>query len=143
MTKFRVAISSCIERTTGIAGVLLVLPLLLFCSAADAETPPATEAVTDTQDITELKIYKQRLKVKADVLCRAYERRPMFCTAQVLTPVSAVLQPELILKYSAMRLGDKEFQPETTPDANLKFRGDDKVNYTGEQELDIEVIYVK
>jgi len=142
MKKPEVAISSWLQRTTSVAAALLLLPLFLLSSVADAEPPATAEPATDAQDVTELKIYKQRVKVTAGVVCRVYERRPIFCTATVEPPIMAALGSELILKYSGLRIGDKEIQPETTPDHNIKFRAD-KVNYNGQQQVDVEVIYVK
>lgn len=133
-----IAHSSCAQRTAGFAAALLVSSLLLFTGTADAE-PPASAA----QEASELKVYKQRTKVTAEVACKIYERRPIFCTANVKPSIMEALDPEMILRYSALWIGDTEFQPETTPDSNIKFRGKDKVNHSGQQQLDVEVIYVK
>jgi hypothetical protein len=142
MIKNRLAIFSCLQGTTAVAAALLVLPLLLCSSAATAEPPVPSEPPKESQDVTELKIYKQRVKVTADVVCRVYERRPIFCTATVEPAITAALKSELILKYSGLKIGDKAFEAETTPDHNIKFRAD-KINYTGQQQVDVEVIYVK
>lgn len=142
MIKNRLAIFSCVQGTTPIAATLLVFPLLLCSGAATAEPPAPVEPAKESQGVTELKIYKQRVKVTAAVVCRVYERRPIFCSADVKPPITAALQSELILKYSGLRIGDKEVQPETTPEGGIQFRAD-KVNYTGQQQVDVEVIYVK
>ena len=119
-----------------------VLSLILCSSIAVAEPLASGEPVTEPGDVAELKIYKQRVKVTAGVVCRIYERRPIFCTVDAKPPVMAALKPELILRYSGLRIGDKAFELETTPDHNIKFRAD-KVNLTGQQQVDVEVIYVK
>ena len=142
MIKNRLAIFSCLQGTTAVAAALLVLPLLLCSGAATAEPPAPAESAKEPQDVSELKIYKQRITVTASVKCRIYERRPIFCSADVKPPVTAALQPELILKYSGLRIGDKDFEAEMTPDQNIKFRAG-KVNLTGQQQVDVEVIYIK
>lgn len=142
MTILRLMISLCLHKTTGLAVALLVLPLLGATGMAANEAPTPTEPAAETPEVTELKVYKQRVKVSADVVCRVYERRPIFCTANVKQPVMTSLNAELILKYSGFKIGDKEHEAETTPDHTIKFRAD-KINYTGQQQVDVEVIYVK
>ena len=142
MTRRRLMISLCLHKATGLALTLLVLPLLGAVSMATDEPPAPAESGAQSPEVTELKVYKQRVKVTADVVCRVYERRPIFCTASVTQPITTALNAELILKYSGFNIGDKSFEVETTPDRNIKFRAD-KVNYTGKQEVDVDVIYVK
>ena len=142
MTTLRLVISLCLQKTTGMAVALLVLPLFGLSSFAAEESPSSAESAVESQDVTELKVYKQRVKVTAGVVCRVYERRPIFCTATVKEPITAALNAEVILSYSGFKIGDKAYEAETTPDHNIKFRAD-KVNYTGQQEVDVEVIYVK
>ncbi len=136
MTTRRLASSLCLQKATGFAVGLLVLALFGIAGANAAE--PAAES----QDAIELNIYKQRVKVNATVACRVYERRPIFCMVNLKAPVLAALQAELILKYSDLRIGGKAYEVETTQDQGIKFRAD-KVNYSGQQQLDVDVIYVK
>ena len=144
MTSQRMTNACRLQRTTGLTSTLAVAvlsPLLLLGSgAAAAEPPDATEAAV--QAATELKVYRQRVKVDAQVVCRVYERRPIFCDAAVREPIVTALDAEVILRYSTVRIGEQAFDVETTPDGNIRFRAD-KVNYTGQQAVDVEVIYVK
>ena len=52
------------------------------------------------------------------------------------------LNPEVILRYAGVKVGDETVTAETTPEGNIKFRSA-KTNYTGQREYDLEVIYVK
>jgi hypothetical protein len=140
MTKSRATVPSRVSGSTGDVFAVLLLSWLLCSTAAVAE--PATPEETTPPEATELKIYKQRIKVTAEVRCRVYERRPINCIADVKNPISATLQPALILKYSGLKVGDKAFEAQTTPDHNISFRADE-VNLSGQQPVDIDVIYVK
>lgn len=139
MPDYKSAALSSTQRTTRIVALLL-LPLLSLSGVAKAESPAEPHATP--QGATELKIYKQRFEITANVLCRVYERRPTYCTAHVNAPLSDAIHPEMILKYSAVKLDDKEFDVQTTEDANIKFRTD-KTNYTGQQKLEVDVVYIK
>ena len=48
----------------------------------------------------------------------------------------------MILKYTRIRLDEQEFATEITSTGSLQFRTN-KVNYSGEQTFEVEVIYLK
>ena len=148
MTEPRSTPSSWLHSNTGIATALL-LPSLFVISGitnaeslfpADAATP--SEAVAVPQQAVELRVFKQRFEVGAKVQCRVPNKGPSFCTANIGSEIAYHIEPELILKYTSIRLDEQEFAAETTPQGMLKFRTN-KVNYSGQQTFEVEVIYLK
>jgi hypothetical protein len=67
---------------------------------------------------------------------------PSYCIANIGSEIAYHIEPELILKYTSIKLDEQEFAAETTPQGMLKFRTN-KVNYSGQQNFEVEVIYLK
>ncbi len=132
-----------------LAQIFWLLPALFICSGvAAAESPepevrqfPA-EPVAVPQQATELRIYKQSFEVQANVLCRVPKKGPSYCTVDIGSAISYEVEPEMILKYTSIRLDEQEFATEITPQGSLKFRTN-KVNYSGPQIFEIDIIYLK
>jgi len=148
MIKPKFAHCSWLQRTTGVAIALLLPSLLMFSGIAGAEAPvpevrhfPA-EAVAVPQQSTELKIYKQSFEVSADVRCRVPKKGPSYCTVNIGSEISNEVEPEMILKYTSIRLDEQEFVAESSPQGTIQFRTN-KVNYSGPQTFEVELIYLK
>jgi hypothetical protein len=90
----------------------------------------------------ELRVYKQRIAVTTNLQCRFYERRPRSCAANLDPIIKQALHPELILKYLGITIGDKTFQPSLTANGMQGFQARD-ADYSGEQRLEVELIYLK
>ena len=143
MTNSRLSHPSWMQRTTGFVAALLI------CSGVAVAEPPAqevqhypAEAVAVPQQANELRIYKQAFDVSANVQCRVPKKGPSYCTVDIGSEIAYHIEPEMILKYTSIRLDEQEFATEVTPQGSLKFRTD-KVNYSGPQTFGIEVIYLK
>jgi hypothetical protein len=110
-----------------------------YATAQPADTP---EPSVVTQQAAELKLYKQRFRVTANVVCQVHPKRPTFCKAYVEDLISDVIHPEMILQYSGLMLNEKSYAAETLPEGNFQFRTE-RVNLSGMKELEVDVIYVK
>ena len=148
MIKPRFPHSSRLQGSTGLVTALLLPSLLIFSSIAAAETPapevqhfPA-EPVAVPQQATELKIYKQSFEVSAYVQCRVPKKGPSYCKVDIGSEIAYQVEPEMILKYTSIRLDEQEFTTEITPQGSLQFRTN-KVNYSGPQTFVIDIIYLK
>ena len=112
-----------------------------------AESPEAAEPYVpvetnvELQDSTELRIYRQRLEVTAEVCCRIVKKGPSFCTANVGSAILDAIEPEMILKYANLRLGEQEFSADASVEGRLKFRTD-RIDYSGPQVFDVDIIYL-
>lgn len=131
------------------AQIIWLLPALLICTGIEAAEPPAVqvrhfpaEAVAVPQQATELRIYKQRFEVEANVMCRVPKKGPSYCNVNIGSEIEYQMQPEMILKYTSIRLDEQEFATEITPQGSLQFRTS-KVDYSGPQIFEIELIYLK
>ncbi len=130
------------------ARTLLLPSLFMFAAAASAESPPAPEPKGPIEptvvalDATELRAYKQSFEVTANVACRVPKKGPSYCTTDIGSEIEYQAAPEMILKYTSIRLDEQEFATEITPQGSLKFRTD-KVNYSGPQLFVVELIYLK
>ena len=113
-----------------------------------AEEPIPTEPLEVVETIAvpkqavKLDIYKQRFEVTANVQCRVPKKGPSYCTVDIGPEISYQIEPEMILKYTSIRLDEQEFAAEISPQGTIKFRTN-KVNYSGPQTFDVEVIYLK
>ena len=91
----------------------------------------------------ELKVYKQRVAVTAEVHCGGYERIVTSCTADVHEPLMEKITPVLLLRYTGLVIRGTEIKLDTEPTGEpLRFPAD-RVNYSGTQNLEVEVIYLK
>ena len=131
------------------AQIFWLLPALFICSGvATAETPASevrhfpAEPVAIPQQATELRIYKQRFEVTAHVQCRVPKKGPSYCNVNIGSEIAYQVEPEMILKYTSIRLDEQEFATEVTPQGSLQFRTN-KIDYSGPQIFEIEIIYVK
>jgi hypothetical protein len=131
------------------AQIFWLLPALLICSGNAAAEPPAQEVqhypaepVVVPQQATELGIYKQRFEVEANVLCRVPKKGPSYCNVDIGSEIAYQIEPEMILKYTSIRLDEQEFAMEITPQGGLQFRTN-KVDYSGPQTFEVELIYLK
>lgn len=148
MIKPKFAHCSWLQRSTGLVTALLLPSLFIFSGIAAAEAPvpevrhfPA-EPVAVPQQATELRIYKQSFEVAANVQCRVPKKGPSYCTVDIGSEIAYQVEPEMILKYNSIRLDEQEFATEITPQGSLQFRTN-KVNYSGPQTFEIEIIYLK
>ena len=131
--------------------------LLAFSSLANAEVytggdvqsypgnnaqTMSANAIAVPKDAAELRIYKQRFEITADVFCRVPKKGPSYCKTNIGTEIDYQVQPEMILKYKSVRLDGQEFATEITPQGALQFRTN-KVDYSGSQTFEIEIIYLK
>lgn len=138
MTQARFAHSSRLHRATA-----WLLPCLLaFSGAATATQAVPAETIAVPRDSTELRIYKQSFEITADVHCRVPKKGPSYCKTNIGTEINYQVQPEMILKYKSVRLDEQEFAAEVTPQGELQFRTN-KVDYSGSQTFEIEIIYLK
>jgi hypothetical protein len=126
----------------------LLSSLLMFSGTAGAE-PPAQEVrhfpaepVAIPQQATKLGIYKQRFEVNANVMCRVPKKGPSYCNVNIGSEIEYQIEPEMILKYTSIRLDEQEFAMEITPQGGLQFRTN-KVDYSGPQTFEVELIYLK
>lgn len=147
MTKPRITHSSWLQRTTNITQALLLPSLFIFSGIAAAESQlPADPLVAQTIAVpkgsTELRIYKQSFEIAANVQCRVPKKGPSYCTVDIDSEIAHQLEPEMILKYTSIRLDEQEFAMESTPQGTLQFRTN-KVNYSGPQTFEVELIYLK
>jgi hypothetical protein len=148
MTEPRSTLSSRLHRSTGIATALLLPSLLVISGITYAESlfpveaAAPSEAVAVPQQPVELRVYKQRFEIGANVQCRVPNKGPSYCIANIGSEIAYHIEPELILKYTSIKLDEQEFAAETTPQGMLKFRTN-KVNYSGQQNFEVEVIYLK
>jgi|GEM_PF-3085338 len=130
------------------ARTLLLPSLLLFATATSAEAPRAPEPQGPIEptavalDATELRAYKQSFEVTANVACQVPKKGPSYCTTDIGSEIEYQVEPEMILKYTSIRLDEQEFATEITPYGSLKFRTN-KVNYSGPQTFLVEIIYLK
>mgnify|MGYP001812089125 CR=1 FL=1 len=147
MTQASLSLTARLQRATGCA--LLILPLLMVTPASQAaEAPIPTEPLEVVETIAvpkqavKLDIYKQRFEVTANVQCRVPKKGPSYCMVDIGSEISYQIEPEMILKYTSIRLDEQEFAAEISPQGTIKFRTN-KVNYSGPQTFDVEVIYLK
>jgi len=132
-----------------LAQIFWLLPALLICSGNASAEPPAQEVrhypaepVVIPQQATELRIYKQRFEVEANVLCRVPKKGPSYCNVNIGSEIANQVESEMILQYTSIRLDEQEFATEITPQGSLQFRTN-KVNYSGLQIFEVEIIYLK
>ena len=148
VTKPRITHFSWLQRTKNITQALLLPALFIFSGVTIAEPPiPAdpsalAETIAVPKGSTELRIYKQSFEITAFVQCRVPKKGPSYCTVDIDSEIAYQLEPEMILKYTSIRLDEQEFATEITPQGALKFRTK-KVNYSGPQTFEIVVIYLK
>jgi len=90
----------------------------------------------------ELRIYKQTLTLTADLRCSLYEKQAKQCTADVRQAIGDLIAPEMILRYTHVKIREEEFEPDAGITVFLQFRPRN-VNYTGQQTLDLELLYIK
>jgi len=142
MTQSRLADSSWLKNYIGIAKAVFLPSLLILSGTAAAEQAMSTETIAVPQEATELRIYKQRFEITADVFCRVPKKGPSYCNTNIGSEISYQVQPEMILKYKSVRLDEQEFAAEVTPQGALQFRTN-KVDYSGSQTFEVEIIYLK
>jgi hypothetical protein len=133
----------------GFAQIFWLLPALLICPGIASAEPPAqevrhypAEALVVPQQATELRIYKQGFDVEANVLCRIPKKGPSYCNVNIGAEIANQVESEMILKYTSIRLDEQEFATEVTPQGMLQFRTN-KIDYSGPQIFEIEIIYLK
>jgi hypothetical protein len=126
-----------------------LLPALLICSSIAAAETPAPEVrhfpaqpVAVPQQASELKVYKQSFEVAANVFCRVPKKGPSYCNVDIGSEIEYQIQPEMILKYTSIRLDEQEFAAEVSPQGSIQFRTN-KVDYSGTQTFEVELIYLK
>ena len=130
------------------ASTLLLPSLFMFAAASSAEPPPAPESQAPIEptavalQAAELKVYKQSFEVTANVACRVPKKGASYCTTDIGSEIEYQIEPELVLRYTSIRLDEQEFATEITPQGSLRFRTD-KVNYSGPQVFVVELIYLK
>ena len=124
------------KTVTVIAAMVLATLLSTDLTWAAATNAPAMHPAA------ELKIYKQTLRLTADIRCSLYEKRAKQCTADVSQTIGELIAPEMILRYTHVRIGEEEFEPDAGTTVFLQFRPRD-VNYTGQQTLELELLYIK
>jgi hypothetical protein len=147
MTKPGFVHSSRIQNNYAVAAALLLTCQYLFGGTAFAESVPEiqqlpVETVAVPLHATELRIYKQRFDVAAEVRCNIPKKGPSFCTTNIGSAISSQIEPEMILKYNSIILDEQEFAPQISSYGGLKFRTD-KIDYSGLQTFEVELIYLK
>ena len=116
-----------------------IASLLVFGWPVNAEP---TETIAVPQDAVELGVYRQSFEVTADVLCRVPKKGPSYCNTNIGSEIAHQVQPEMIIKYKSVRLDEQEFAAEVTHQGTLQFRTN-KVDYSGPQTFEVEIIYLK
>ncbi|RMF81222.1 MAG: hypothetical protein D6739_09460 [Nitrospirae bacterium] len=117
------------------------LPLLAAAALAVAASTPAAAATVG--QATRLAVYKQRVRLTAPVHCSRYERTVLTCSAPVAGPVEEALEPELLLRFTRLWIRGKAIPVHESPaSGELRFPAGG-VDYSGTQEMEVEVIYVK
>jgi hypothetical protein len=123
-------------------GVLVILSS--GASAVLAEDQTAEPATVSTA--AEVKVYEATVTVGSTIKCRKYEGRVLFCTLSPLRDVRKALETKLVLGFASIDIGGEVYEVEPDEAGAIRFypRGEKgRKDYSGEQQLKIQVIHVK
>ena len=134
-------------KTGSLSSVLRVGVLALsvcVVGAAPAEEPAAEGGVV--VEASELKIYEATTTLRLAVQCRRYEGKILSCTAEVPPDLSARLDAKIMLGFSGVRIGERDYDVEPASGTTLKFRPrveDREINVSGTQDVRVRIVFVK
>jgi hypothetical protein len=123
-----------------VCGALAVLSIGLYTARGGEET---TE--TKVGEPKEVGVYEATVTVRSKVKCRRYEGKVLFCTVNPLKAVRDALDVKLLLGYARISIEGDAYRVDPQTGGEVKFypRGDGyRKDYSGEQELELTVIYV-
>lgn len=117
---------------------------LAICCAL-AAIPVGFHTARSGEEATEVGVYERIVTVRSNVTCRKYEGKVLYCTVNPLKAVRDAVDLKLLLGYASVSIGGDAYRVEPQAGGEVKFypRGEGfRKDYSGEQELDLTVIYV-
>lgn len=127
---------------------------LLTCGLLVISSSGASAALAQDQAVepvavgasAEVRLYEASVTIRSMIKCRKYEGRVLFCTLNPLRDVRKALETKLVLGYANIDLEGDVYEVEPDEGGAVRFypRGEKgRRDYSGEQKLKIQVIYVK
>ena len=135
------------SKTRSRTVILLLAAGIALWSFNSIATRGADEAsAAGVSEKTELKIYEADVTVHDKIQCRKYEGKVLNCTLDPRKAVDRALDVKLILGYASVQIDGNRFKVQQAEDGTVKFYPDhqgSRMDYTGEHEVTVGVVYVE